>query len=330
MVTVNLHRLRLQPRGATLSPWQADTLFGHFCWAVLHEKGEAELQEFIAPFRRREPPFVLSDGFPGDLFPRPLLPPPHFAFANKAERERARDEAKETKGLSWLTEEQFGRVLCGAAPGLGQGFGFKPPPQRLVLKNQINRLTGTTAGADTDGEQGNLYAVEEHALYRGKGVSREPMPISIYFWAKDDDQVENLKQLFETLARGGYGKKKSAGYGQFAVLGCEAFAFSVPDHANGVLALANFVPARADPRDGFYRTRIKYGKLGEAGILDGKPIIPWKFPLLMLAAGSTFYCNDPKPHFVGRLVSPVHRDNTSIVHSGFAPVLPIRLTREGA
>ncbi len=328
MSTVTLHRLRLQPRGATLSPWQADTLFGHFCWDVWHEKGEEGLEEFLAPFRRGEPPFVLSDGFPGDLFPRPLLRPRQFKAANKMGREQARDDAKQTKGVNWLAQEQFTRVLRGEDAALGQGVQFKPPPRRMVLKNQINRLTGTTAAIDTDEEQGNLYAVEEHALYRGKGPSREPVPVSIYFWAKDDGQVENVRQLFGTLAQGGYGKKKSAGYGQFLVLGCEPVALEIADDANGVIALANFVPARGDPRDGSYRTRVKYGKLGEAGILNGKPLIPWKFPLIMLTAGSTFYCSDPKPRFVGRLVSPVHRENLSIVHGAFAPVVPIRLSGE--
>ena len=31
------------------------------------------IQEFLRPFREGQPTFVLTDGFPGDLLPRPLV-----------------------------------------------------------------------------------------------------------------------------------------------------------------------------------------------------------------------------------------------------------------
>ena len=107
MSAVTVNRLRLQPSSATLSPWQADMLFGHLCWEAYFAGGDKGLDDFLAPFRAGKPPFVLSDGFPGETFPRPLLPPPPRTRGGKATREDAMDQAKQDKKIARLTQAQF-------------------------------------------------------------------------------------------------------------------------------------------------------------------------------------------------------------------------------
>lgn len=310
-----LYRLRLQPHGATLSPWQADTLFGHLCWQVYFEQGKIGLNNFLAPFCEGTPPFVLSDGFPGDWLPRPILPASPTAS----------DEAnKQTKRMPWVTSAEFGVALRGEDPGVSQSELPAHKPQ-VVLKNQINRLTGTTSGADDD-DTGNLYALDEIAFYQGS-ETRESVPVSVYFWAQDTAQAEEVTRLINLLARGGYGKKKSVGYGQFTVGDCEPSVFTYPDDADAVVALASFVPRQTDPTNGYYRTRVKYGKLGEGGIVDGKAYSPFKFPLVMLTAGSTFRATGARD-FVGRLVTGIHPQDLNgdeLAQYAFAPVVPIKL-----
>ena len=321
MSAVIVNRLRLQPSSATLSPWQADTLLGHLCWEAYFAGGDKELEDFLAPFRAGKPPFVLSDGFPGETFPRPLLPPPERVRGSKTEREDAMDQAKQAKKIARLTQAQFEQILRGESPA--PDVDDISATVNVTLKNQINRLTGTTRGAEEDADDGNLYAVKEYMVYRKDGRVRVPVPITIYFWAESDAAAQDLEERFRSLARGGYGKKKSAGYGRFEVHGRDAITLHVPDDANGIVALANFVPAVGDPREGYYKTRVKYGKLGEAAILAGKALSPFKFPLVMLTAGSTFY--SARRDFIGRLVAPIHPDDPRIVQGAFAPVLPIKL-----
>lgn len=309
-----LYRLQLQPHGATLSPWQADTLFGHLCWQVYFEKGKAGLNDFLEPFRAGTPPFVLSDGFPGDWLPRPILP----ASPNASD-----EENKQAKRLPWVTSAEFGMALRGEYPGVSNAES-PVREQQVVLKNQINRLTGTTAGDDDD--TGNLYALDEIAFYQSK-EKREPVPVSVYFWTQDTAQADEVTRLIKLLAQGGYGKKKSVGYGQFTVGARETITFEYPDDADALVTLASFVPHQTDPTDGYYRTRVKYGKLGEGGIVDGKSYSPFKFPLVMLAAGSTFRANGARD-FVGRMVTGIHPQDLrgdEFVQYAFAPVVPIKL-----
>jgi CRISPR-associated protein Csm4 len=309
-----LYRLLLQPRGATLSPWQADTLFGHLCWQVYFERGKTGLADFLAPFRAGTPPFVLSDGFPGDWLPRPILPAPSSMPGS---------ETKKIKKATWLTPDEFRAILRGEYPAVSDAESPVREPQ-VVLKNQINRLTGTTAGDDDDA--GNLYALDEIAFYRGK-EKREGVPVSVYFWAQDSAQAAEVTDLVGSLARGGYGKKKSVGYGQFTVGDCETIEFAYPDDADAIVALASFVPRQTDPTKGYYRTRVKYGKLGEGGIVDGKAYSPFKFPLVMLTAGSTF-CSNVARDFVGRIVTGIHPQDLTgdeFVQYAFAPVVPIKM-----
>lgn len=331
MGTVNLYRLRLQPRAATLSPWQADTLFGHLCWEVYFQRGETGLAEFLAPFREGHPPFVISDGFPGDSFPPPLRPPRPYEGGSKFAREQAVEQGKAEKALSRLSQAQFERALRGDPVLVESEPSIEVVHARSrVLKNQINRLTGTTGAADEDAETGNLYGVEEHGYYEREHDRRVAASLSIYLWAEDRAAAAQVEEWFRLLARGGYGKKKSVGYGRFAVVDCEPIALTTPDDANGFVALAGFVPAAHDPTEGFFKTYVKYGKLGEAAILNGAALSPFKYPLVMLTSGSTFYCDSPIPPFAGRLVYPIHRENDTIVQGGFAPVVPLRLPDRGA
>ncbi len=323
MSAVKLHRLRLKPHGATLSPWQADTLFGHLCWEAFFQGGPKGLQDFLEPFSNAKPPFVISDGFPNDTFPCPVLPPAALVTGDKCERERAMDDAKERKKITRLDQAQFEQFLRdGSLPTKTDSALVSQP--RFTLKNQINRLTGTTRGATEDEETGNLYAVQEFRFYSVEEQARVPAHITIYIWAENDTRAQEAESWFRLLSRGGYGKKKSAGYGRFDVLGCESFTLTTPDKPNGLVALANFVPAPGNPHVGYYKTRVKYGKLGEAAILNGKALSPFKLPLMMLTAGSTFYC-DAAPPFVGGLVKSIHPDDPTIVHGAFAPVVPITL-----
>src|SRR5712692_9806510 len=99
---MKLYRLKLQPRSPWLTPWHADTLAGYLCWTHAHTFGEAALlREIITPALAGEPPFALSDAFPGDLLPVPTIL--HM-------RDWAATDRKGVRRARWLQPDSFRRA----------------------------------------------------------------------------------------------------------------------------------------------------------------------------------------------------------------------------
>src|SRR3989304_1360827 len=131
---MNWYRLRLNLRGPTGTPWQADTIFGHLCWALRHRRGEVALREFLGYFWEGQPLFLLSDGFAGGLLPLPV-----GTGLGQGEGIEGLRQARAARKLRSVGREDFLRAV--------RGESFVPAPvelqePRVTLKNQISRLTG--------------------------------------------------------------------------------------------------------------------------------------------------------------------------------------------
>ncbi|OPZ87057.1 MAG: hypothetical protein BWY76_00659 [bacterium ADurb.Bin429] len=74
-------RVTLRLRSGHITPFQADTLFGHLCWALAERDGADAVAAFLAAYQER-PPLLVSDGFPlldGRVYlPMPALSWPSF------------------------------------------------------------------------------------------------------------------------------------------------------------------------------------------------------------------------------------------------------------
>jgi len=301
---MRLYRTVIELSSASASPWQADTLFGHLCWSLARCKGEAALNDFLEPYRQGQPPVLLSDGFPSGYLPRPRagVPLEGHSTLPKPERVKRYRELKDRIEARWLTLEEFNRARRGETVMPGQ----QPEPQeRVVSKNQIDRWTNTAGG-----EGGQLYDFTELWL-----------PALDIYWRIAEGYEPLVREFLEDLQRTGYGKRKSVGYGQIEAFTVEPFNEfeEVPD-ANGFVTLANFVPAASDPTEGFWMTRVKYGKLGEEAAVRGQP---FKRPLIQLAVGSCFYDRSVREWY-GRLVSGIATD-PQVVQYGYAFPLSMRL-----
>jgi len=322
---VNWYKVQLDMQSASGTLWQADTIFGHLCWALRYLEGEKALSDFLDWYENGMAPLLVSNGFPGgrhpdtsghqrvngpgDMLPNPILPPvpvpASLPLAGQLEHFR---QVKEAKKVGYLTREDFDSVL--------RGRGFDPEPYkskkpetstRTTLKNQINRLTGTT------GEGGELFPFEEHFW--------ETVTIYLKIESGFEDKV---KKLFEYLKDVGYGKRKSVGYGQIKKLDFKAFdGFATPPDANGFVSLSNFVPAENDPTNGSWRVLVKYGKLSEGYAADQNV---FKKPLFMLEAGSTFYSSPIKDYY-GQMVKELAKDHDEVVQYGYA--LPVAMKLPG-
>jgi CRISPR-associated protein Csm4 len=307
---MNTWRIQLSVPSGFITPWHADTLFGHICWtAERHDgfsgfKGAAGLIEL---YRSGTPPFILSDGFPGNWLPAPatlrtLFEPSDSGGLNRADY----STIKQAKKLEFLTQEQFRQFCCGKRFKLGADAA-KPLVSSVTLHNQIDRISNTT-----DGEGGGLFELPEQFVSDGC--------ISVYAHVAEGYE-QDLQRLFELLAQGGYGKKRTTGKGAFTVTTFEPFnGFELPQGttANGFVTLSHFVPAAADPIDGAWKVRVKYGKLGDEKTFCGNP---FKKPLIMLQPGAVFRTANPKPWY-GRLVENIAFTDPDVVQYGFAFAVP--------
>jgi len=94
-------RIKLKLKSTFITDWQSDTLFGHLCWVVMRSEGEDGLKEFLQPFMERRPPFLLSNGFPGDWLPSPLSAGAILARAGESGTEHF-DRMRKIKKMKYL------------------------------------------------------------------------------------------------------------------------------------------------------------------------------------------------------------------------------------
>lgn len=269
------------------TPWQSDTVFGHLAWHVAHGASDMSIEDFLRPFCEGRPPFVLSDGFPGGLLPRPFLPVPTVAARTPAEYTAARTRQK----ALFVSCEDFDAIRCGDTSN------WTPQPQpwtRFETPHaSLNRFTEATVGPGGEAEGGNFFITDMLTPTTGDTVS-------IYLRA-DAEWAQRVLAMLEQMAPLGFGRDRSTGAGAYEVADCCPWDdFGPLDGANGFVSLSSYCPAENDPTAGRWRIRLKYGKLGEnAG--DGNP---FKRPLMQLEPGAVFLTDDPQP-FYGRAVGDV-------------------------
>jgi len=268
------------------TPWQADTIMGHIAWLVAYQEGDNGVKKFLTPFLKGNPPFVLSDGFPSGLLPRPM----------------GQKQSAKVKDLdSYIKERrerktEFLNLIHFDAIRRGQEIEIETLPSPWEEVETLHAVISRTTGTTTD-EAGNLFADESLALKRELGGSNSTI-LTIYTCCLGE-WTKKVEKLFRDLSLMGFGRDKSVGLGHFEFVGIEPWdGFSNFGGSNGFISLSTYVPAVNDPTDGKWALNVKYGKLGE-NIGGGNP---FKRPLMQIKPGAIFYAGGrPKP-FYGRVV----------------------------
>jgi CRISPR-associated protein Csm4 len=253
-------RIRIRPLSPWASPWRSDTIFGSICWRWL-ELYPQDFTTLIEEFQAEgEPPFLLSDAWPGTLLPAPA----HVPIEPQTGGDR-----KKWKPPLYIPESSFRRIAAGEDRSATDVVSavFRPLTR---VQTTIDRDSGTAA-------EGQLF--ETHCQY----VESANGSLAVY--VRTDRHLEPLVACFRALALTGYGKKSSSGLGEFKVIGdperCE-WLDAVPN-ANAFVALNHFVPALTDPVDGIWRTHVTFPKFNSKAVKD-----VFKGAILMLTPGSVF------------------------------------------
>ena len=193
-----LVRLTLRPAGVWTTPWQADSLLGAMACAWARFRGEAALRrDLLDPWRASQPPFVISDAFPGSTLPAPAILPLWWDWPP--------ERRKEVKRVRWLSTNDFSRVQRRVQPRLDAPHVTVRDSVRL--RNSVSRAT------DSAGERGELFEVP----YSDLSAPDEREAHLTTFARTTGAGAAMLLEALKMLGRTGYGADASAGHGAFDV-----------------------------------------------------------------------------------------------------------------
>jgi CRISPR-associated protein Csm4 len=287
---------KLRPRSAFGGPIKGDTFFGQLCWMVRHRWGEDRLVELLAGYPEGRPFAVCSDAFPAGHLPRPALPLHRFAELPDADRKAVkRKRWLPTAALAepvknWLASCRSDREVVATVSGSGESARALAE-SHAQPHNSINRLTGTTGGAEFA-----PYALEQ--LWFAPGLTFD------FYLLVDSARlsVAEARLLIEDIGRVGYGRDAGIGLGKLEIVGAPrlgALPSSQPD-ANVCFTLAPVAPQG----QGFiadhshYEVFTRFGRHGDQAVQTGRP---FKAPVLLAQTGAVLTPRSlPAQPFVGQ------------------------------
>ena len=312
------YKIRIDLRSSLATPLIGDTIFGHVCWGLVRKKGEEALSRFIANCDQDPSYFAVSNAFPADMLPIPILPVSRESMAKntmqygkkKKHKKRHFIPAKEVLSQTEpLTSERLNQILEQSEET------FKLETEEH-LHNTINRLTGTTEGPT------GLYSTVEYVTKPSNRVkqAREELLLSqLDLYVVSNEPLHEVKSFLTDAFMFGYGADSSIGKGWIEIKTIEEI--NIPKVGNCFLALGPFIPTDEERKriSNFrYELFMRRGKLGPEFV---HLMNPFKKPILFYREGSTFSLSIPKS-VVGTLLTGVHTERF-IRHAAHTPILPI-------
>ncbi len=309
-IKMKLIRIKIKPCSLFRSPFHSDTLWGSLALLVSYGAMNIKIGDFINLFRSDEPPFILSDGFPGDFLPVPVI----YKMKKIKKDDGSEIEYKKLKKLSLVSFDDFKKIINGGDITIENYDKIKDFCKNQRIRNTINRLTEGTM------EEGGLYRIREQ--YLPEGIEY----ISVYALVKDE-WIEKLIYLFWLLGKYGYGADTTSGYGFFDVEekyeNLTVELIEALEKPNSVVHLSHYVPKKEDPFDGFYEIEIKFGRLGGHYAQMG---YPFKKPIAYIKPGSVFKTDKPE-YFYGRILNNICK-YPEVVQFGYSIAIPAKFNLE--
>jgi CRISPR-associated protein Csm4 len=302
---MNIYALALKQKSGLLSELQSDTIYGHFCWRLMERLGIDKLTEFISLYKNGNPVFLVSDGLlkvkDEIRFPRP------FVFSKPEAKEKKTDkiiefvERKKNKEKNYLTLSELNAFLESGKVTIEEktdsSVDRKQTKKHLPLIYESLRVSVQIDRTTFTSSEGRVFS------YNPKHTRDDVSYVILLkvFNKNAFDSFDCRNILYDTFTIG-FGKRKSAGYGQFDVIEFEGFGGikSEPQQSNAFMVLGNYLPSHADGVTPIgYEINVKYGRLGEELSLS---VNPFKNPVVFMTAGSCFRTDNSKK-FYGRITN---------------------------
>lgn len=313
-------KLKIKLQSSFKTKFQSDTIFGQFCWMYRYIFGNDKLEIFLSNFKN-EPAIAFSDGFFGDLLPKPLLEPLNFS-------DDELKKAKDYKKLEFvekdiilqnrhnLSDRYIFNDFVSKNTGVNDNYATDRDEAKgkdtYILKNSIDRISGTA--------KAGLYVSKETFF-------SEDARFTLYVKYKSADiSRKEILQVMQTMGEFGFGRDASTGNGKFKIIEDEILdnpkELSFFEGANSFMALSHGIPK--EDADGLSDCRLNYGKIitkfpkhgGFLGLTDNY----FKNPFVVYRPGSTFIFNGNPKDVYGRVL-----DNVSFTKGTIQGVLLLPL-----
>ncbi|MEN3039349.1 MAG: hypothetical protein ABDI07_09415 [Candidatus Kryptonium sp.] len=304
------YKINFRLKGSAITPFQSDTIWGHFAWACFYIWGEKFGREFIKANKNGNPTLV-TNAYPDGYIPVPLVEIKYigdedsqlFKEIKKRKIMKIENFRKIKDNLSW---DSVFNILKTEVTDSARSGGIS---KFTVMRNKIDRLTFTTSG------EGELFATDE--------VFYDP-EFKMWFAVRTDFlNREQIEKILKHIELSGFGADSSIGRGRLEFISIEEdYEFPESDNANAFVSLSNFIPTQEDlnnSEDMWYSIFTKYPKVGGHFALSD----PFKKPLVFMEAGSVFKVKQVK-NFYGRVIENVH-SNSEVVQYAYAFPLKVRL-----
>ena len=346
-----LYRYSVYPLSPVMTPLMSDTFFGHFCWALVYEKGEKYLEKVLDSYNKEKTaPVLFSSAFVSGYLPRPVLPLPKRKetrkfidekFVNcedksfkdlnaKQRRFKGMEAVKAWNKIRFIEEKDWLQLKDSYSEVLLNEIFYKKfiaghTLQASVIENEIfasntiNRISGTV-----DEETGGLFQREKQWYHENTKLD-----LYVETGSKEFASVADWF-LTEQLPVYGFGMDKTVGMGYLKICKDKSFnpdIFNVSD-ANAVVTLSMTAFNNMMKYHPYYRLMTKFGKLGGSYAFSsptGGKTRPFKKPVMMMEPGSIFFTSERlnnKP-----LLKDVHSDK-NIRHAGVPLTLPLKTTED--
>ncbi len=349
-------RVKFEVASSHSTPFQADTIFGHICWAIAVTEGEERLKEFLDSFQEKAP-LLVSDGFPAIATESGIihyLPSPsllqqtndmqkledEFLEASNngaAEKRELYSAIKMLDKSAWLSESALQSLKPLTWLSLKTAFlSLKICPMSQSLKTEIGcTTTDWRKCAAFSGLKGNYgckrpkkptaiqATVAHNVVNRLTGTAEDPFiekeycpPGKIHVLASIDESIVTEEKLKEWFEH-----IALSGYGRDASTGKGSLK-------NISIEPFNWPEQEADsflnlssayvPKAGELPvgTYSIHVKHGKLGGAFAVSYSPWKKPVLMIQAGSVFNASSEKQY--GQLVRNIHYQLPNVVQYGYA------------
>lgn len=316
MSVLQIYEITVRLQSPFLTPWHADTIFGHLAWAYKELNGEQSFEDWLLLFKEGRPPFILSDAWIKGLYPKPMIPPLEREAHTFEEQLEQAKKGKIFKKVTYFTENMFLKVITGNYETI-----LHEEHERDLL---VDYKRSVSLHNTIDRELG--HSLQENGVYELESMYLPDFQLlSIFVRAERESVIKELLHLFEIVSVEGFGKKKSIGFGRFSILGMKQRSDLDTAQSGGdaVLWLSHGVPKKLDPVSGWYQIETKYGKVGNTYSLGNNP---FKKPFTRIKPGAVFRVDKPLP-FYGRMVENIHPYLHEVVQYGYAFAIPIKLPK---
>ena len=321
---MNWYKAQLRLRSSLATPIMGDTLFGHVCWGIARTKGEKELISFLDACEKDPSFFAVSNAFPLDTLPIPILPASKEAAAISATQYGKKKKLKKRRYIpaqellnqkEALTIERLNSMLEES----NEDLTFKTLSH---THNTINRITGTTLGPT------GLFNSEEVALIPqpnditptpdNPSINQKKPSLQVDVYIVSHESIDAITELLANGIRFGYGADTSTGKGWMEIT--EVLQITVSYKGNRYLALGPFIPTNEERErisQFTYELFLRRGKVGPELVHRTNP---FKKPILFYKEGSSFVLSSPQP-VIGTILKGIHAESF-IRHAAHTPILP--------